>query len=269
MKNWKTIVGIVLALAILATGGAVIGKKMQSKKSVSASDLEYVKKKGTLVVGITDYPPINFKNDKGEWTGFDTEFANKIGEKLGVKVEFKEIDWGNKFTELDAKGIDCIWNGMTITNEAKLNASVSIPYASNSQVVVMKKSELTKYNDKESIKNLKFACENGSAGQEALKELGIPESNITAIDTQSNAMLELKSGAVNCTVIDSIMANTITKEGNSYSDCGFVIKLSNEQFGIAFRKNSDITDKVNAYIAELTADGTLKSLSEKYSVDLA
>lgn len=269
MKKWKSIIGIVLVVAILATGGAVIGKKMQSKKNIANSDLEYIKNKGTLIVGITDYPPINFKNDKGEWTGFDTEFANKIGEKLGVKVQFKEIDWDNKFTELNSKGIDCIWNGMTISDEAKLNASVSSAYASNSQVIVMKKTELTKYVDKESVKGLKFACENGSAGQKTIKELGIPDNNITAVSTQSDAMLELKSGAVNCAVIDSTMANSITKDGNSYSDCGFTIKLSSEQFGIAFRKNSDITNKVNEYIVELTSDGTLKSLSEKYGVDLA
>lgn len=269
MKKWKTIVGIVLAVAIIATGGAIIGKKMQSKKAVSSSDLEYIKNKGTLVVGITDYPPINFKNDNGEWTGFDTEFANKIGEKIGVKVQFKEIDWDNKFTELNSKGIDCIWNGMTITDEVKLNASVSTAYASNSQVVVMKKTELANYSNKESIKGLKFACENGSAGQKTIKELGISDGNITAVSTQSDAMLELKSGAVNCAVIDSTMANTITKEGNSYNDCGFTIRLSSEEFGIAFRKNSDITNKVNGYISELTADGTLKTLSEKYGVDLA
>ena len=69
----------------------------------SSSDYEYIKDKGELVVGITDYAPMNYKDDKGNWTGFDTEFAQAVGKKMGVKVKFIEIDWDNKFMELNTK----------------------------------------------------------------------------------------------------------------------------------------------------------------------
>lgn len=136
----------------------------------SSSDYEYIKDKGELVVGITDYAPMNYKDDKGNWTGFDTEFAQAVGKKMGVKVKFIEIDWDNKFMELNTKSIDCAWNGMTITNEVKKNTSVTDAYAKNEQVVVMKKDELSKYKDVKSLSKLKFAVESGSAGEAAAKD---------------------------------------------------------------------------------------------------
>ena len=112
--------------------------KSVSDESFSDSDMAYILGKGTLIVGITDYAPMDFKDENGEWTGFDAEFARIFGEKLGVEVVFQEIQWSSKFFELEGKTIDCIWNGMTITEERQVNMSITIPYMENKQVMVTK-----------------------------------------------------------------------------------------------------------------------------------
>ena len=105
------------------------------------SDLEYVKGKGKMTIGYTVYAPMNYTNDAGEFVGFDTEFAKAVCEKLGIEPEFVEINWDTKEVELEAKKIDCIWNGMTITDERLANMSISVPYMNNKQVMVARKAK--------------------------------------------------------------------------------------------------------------------------------
>lgn len=231
------------------------------------SDLTYIKNKGNLIVGITDYAPMDFKDENGEWTGFDAEFARLAGEKLGVTVDFIEIDWDNKFFELDAKSIDCIWNGMTITNEAKENASVTNAYVKNAQVVVMKSDMLANYATAESLADLEFAVEAGSAGEEAAKENGL---KYTAVLTQADALKEVKSnGGPDACIIDITMANAMTGEGTSYANLGYSLELTSEEYGIACRKDSDLTAALNDIMAEFKASGTLQGLADKYELTLA
>ena len=244
------------------------GEDESTMADTSASDLAYIQEKGTLIGGMTDYAPMNYKEDgSDEWTGFDTEFAQKVGEKLGVKVEFIEIDWDNKFFELESKTIDCIWNGMTITDEALKSSSVTNAYAKNAQVVVMASEKLDDYADGASIKDLKVVAEAGSAGEKEAKALEI--ENYTAVKTQADALLEVKSGSADACIIDITMANAMTGEGTSYAELGYKIELSTEEYGISFRKGSDMTEKVNDLMAELKADGTLTALAEKYELTLA
>ena len=126
--------------------------------STSGSDLKYVQDKGTLIVGITDYAPMDYKDENGEWTGFDAEFARLFAKELDVDVEFFVLsDWGKKFYELQTNNIDCIWNGMTITDEVTLNTSCSDPYVTNAQVVVMKADVVADYDSVESLAGLTFA----------------------------------------------------------------------------------------------------------------
>lgn len=237
-----------------------------SDAATAESDLAYVQNKGTLVVGITEYEPMNYKDDNGEWTGFDTEFAQAVGEKLGVNVEFVEINWDYKYNELDSKSIDCIWNGMTITDEGKEAASISDPYAENAQVVVMKQDQLANYTDVESLKNLTIAVEGGSAGEKAAAAAGL--TNTVVSNTQALALTEVSSGSCDACIIDLTMANSMTGEGTSNANLGFELKLEAEEYGIAFRKNSDLTAKVNEIIDELMSDGTLDALAEKYEISL-
>ncbi len=232
----------------------------------TVSDLDTIKANGKLVVGMTDYAPMNYKDDNGEWTGFDTEFAQAYAAKLGVDVEFIIIDWDNKYTELEAKSIDCIWNGMTITEEGKLNASISDPYVKNAQVIVMANDKLADYADTASMADLTFAVENGSAGAD---EAAAAEfANVTAVQDQAAALLEVASGAADACIIDITMANAMTGEGTSYADYGYTVELSAEEYGVAFRKGSDMTADFNAFMAEAMNDGTLDDLAAKYKLTL-
>ena len=230
------------------------------------SDLERIKKKGKIVVGITEYEPMDYKDENGEWTGFDAEFANAVAEKLGVEVEFVEIDWDNKFLELRSKSIDCIWNGMTITDEVLKNTSCSIPYAKNKQIVVMKKDAVEKYKDVESMKDLVFAVESGSAAASAAEEKGF---KVVEVNAQTDALMEVKAGSSDACIIDATMADSMIGEGTNYADLAKGISLTDEEYGIGFRKGSDLKDKVDGYIKELKEDGTLDKLAEKYSISLA
>lgn len=271
----KKLLAVLLAVSMLfafaACGeksetDAQLKEEVQGELETIVSDLAYIKEKGTMIVGITEYKPMNFKDENQEWTGFDTEFALLVGEKLGVKVEFFEIaDWDNKFIDLDTKTIDCVWNGMTINDAAKNNSSVSNPYVKNAQVVVMKEDKLADYPTVESMKDLEFAVEQGSAGKDAAAANGF---NYTEVKYQSDALLEVYSGQSDACIIDITMANSMTGEGTSYADLGYTVELNAEEYGISFRKDSDVTAEVNKIMADLMADGTLDALAAKYGLTL-
>ncbi len=231
-------------------------------------DIAAIQKAGKIVVGITEYEPMDYLDENGEWTGFDAEFARAVAAELGVEAEFIEIDWDNKFFELESGAIDCVWNGMTITPEALVNASVSDPYVQNAQVVVMDKSKLADYPDAASMTDLTFAAEASSAGEMAVNDI-VGAANCTSVLTQSDALLEVASGSADACVIDITMANAMTGEGTSYAELGYAVKLTSEEYGIAFRQDSDLTAKVNELMAAMKADGTLQALAEKYSLTLA
>lgn len=235
----------------------------------TVADLERIKTNGKMVIGITIYAPMNYYTDetKTELTGFDTEFAQAVCKKLGVEAEFLVIDWDRKFQELDSKAIDCVWNGMTITDEALANASVSDAYVSNKQVLVMKKDKIDAYKDADSIKELSFAVEAGSAGEGVLKELGI--ENVTGVLDQSKALLEVSSGAADACVIDITMAEAMTGEGTSYANLTYSLELSTEEYGIACRQGSDLVPAINEIMAEMKQDGSLKALADKYELNMA
>ena len=108
------------------------------KQSETDSDWEYIKNKGELVIGITYFAPMNYEDENGELVGFETEFAKAVCDILGVKATFQEISWEAKETELASKNIDCIWNGLTITDERAEAMSITIPYMANKQVMIVK-----------------------------------------------------------------------------------------------------------------------------------
>lgn len=258
-KMFALLLVLVLALTCLSACSAS-----------SDSDLKYIQKKGTMIVGITDYEPMDYKDENGNWTGFDAELAEQVCEKLGVKCEFLVLgDWGKKFYELETKNVDAIWNGMTITDEVKLNTNCSDAYVVNAQVLVMKADALANYTTPESLSDLTFAVENGSAGQEAVLGIGIPEDQIIAVQDQAAALMEVAAGTSDACVIDITMANAMTGEGTSYADLAAGISLTSEEYGIGFRKDSDVTAKVNELLQAMKADGSLQALADKYSLTLA
>lgn len=245
--------------------------KTKDDEVKTVEDLARIKEKGKMVIGITIYEPMNYYTDasKTELTGFDTEFAQAVCEKLGVEAEFFVIDWNRKFQELDAKTIDCVWNGMTITEEALTNASVSDTYINNKQVLVMKSNKIDEYKDANSIKDLTFAVEAGSAGEGVLNDLGVDQKNVTSVLDQSKALLEVSSGVADACVIDITMAKAMTGEGTSYANLSYSLELSTEEYGVACRKGSDLIPAINEIMAEMKNDGSLKAIADKYSLNMA
>ena len=261
MKTMKKMITLILAMLLVMSCFAGCGA------SNSDSDLAAVQKAGKLIVGITDYAPMDYKDENGEWTGFDAEFAQLFAAELGVDCEFYVIsDWGKKFMELETKMIDAVWNGMTITEEATSNSSVSDPYVVNAQVVVMKADALANYTDAASLEGLTIAVESGSAGQDAAT--AIPNANIVPLQDQAAALMEVAAGTSDACVIDITMANAMTGEGTSYADLAYTLSLTEEFYGVSFRKDSDLTAKFNEFMDKLIADGTLDALAAKYNLTL-
>ena len=287
MRKWKKAVSLMLtaamALSFAACGGSASSASSASGTAGSSeaesaadsaaasenvasfteSDVAYVQDKGTLVVGMTDFAPMDYRDDSGEWIGFDADMAKAFAEYLGVEVEFLEINWDNKLMELDAKGVDAIWNGMTITDEVTSGASVSEPYCNNGQVVVLPADKAAGYQDVDSLSGLNFAVENGSAGAEQLDALGIA---YVAKTTQADALMEVASGASDACVIDLLMAGAMIGEGTSYPDLTYTVQLNSEEYGVGFRKGSDLVDAFNAFWQEAYDDGTVMEVATTYGV---
>ena len=189
----KKIVALLLSLVMVLSMVACGANKDTDADQKAQTDMEYVKEKGKLVVGITDFAPMDYQDEKtGEWIGFDADMAKAFAEYLGVDVEFKVIVWKNKLLELDGKTVDCIWNGMTLTDEVKAAMDYKA-YCNNHQVVVVKADKAEQYTTEESVKDLNFAVEQGSAGAAEAKERGW--KNINEVPDQASALNEVKAGA--------------------------------------------------------------------------
>ena len=275
----KKLLALVLAAGMVASmaacgntnngGSASADSKNTSAAAESTdSDLAYIKDKGTLVVGITDFEPMDYQDDSGNWIGFDADLASAFAESLGVNVEFVEIDWDNKILELNSKKIDCAWNGMTLTDEVKSSMNCTEPYVKNEQIVVMKADVVNNYKQSSDLANVTFAAESGSAGEAAIQDLGFG-AKLTSVSAQSDALMEVESGSVQACVIDNTMANAMTGAGTSYADLAQGISLTSEEYGMGFRKDSDVTAEVNKIIQEMKADGSLQKLADKYNLTLA
>lgn len=230
------------------------------------SDMAYVQGKGTLVVGITDFAPMDYKDENGEWIGFDADMAKAFAESLGVEAEFVEINWDNKVLELDGKTIDCVWNGMTLTEEVLSAMECSSAYCNNAQVVIVPADVADQYQDTDSLSDLTFAVEAGSAGEEQVAALGL---NYTPVTAQSDALMEVAAGTSDAAVIDSLMAAAMVGEGTGYEDLTYTIGLNSEEYGVGFRKGSDLAAALNEFFAASYADGSMQTVAETYSVQAA
>lgn len=230
------------------------------------SDLAYVKEKGTLVIGITEFEPMDYKDENGEWIGFDADMAKAFAESLGVTAEFQVIDWDNKILELDGKTIDCVWNGMTLTDEVTSSMECTNAYLNNAQVVVVPADVADQYQDEESLKDLSFAVEAGSAGEAEVSALGL---NYTPVSSQADALMEVASKSSDAAVIDSLMAGAMIGEGTGYADLTYTIGLNSEEYGVGFRKGSDLAAALNDYFTTSLEDGSMEKVAETYGVQAA
>lgn len=266
-------------ITLLTAGIMCMSMASCGKGGSDSSDLAYVQDKGELTIGITLFAPMDYEDENGDLIGFDKELGDAVCEKLGIKANFIEINWDAKEVELSSKNIDCIWNGMCITDERKQNMSVSDPYLTNTQAIVMKKdkaSEILANPD-----GITLVAEQGSTGEGKITG-EIPDddtvvvsakeffsgANYTAVDSMAKALMEVKSGTADAALVDSVCALGMTGEGTDYSDlvCNMDNNFGGQEYGIAFRKGSDITAAVNSAIDELYADGTVQKIAEKYNL---
>lgn len=255
----KIIYGLCAVAALCALSGC-------SKKTTADNSLADLKARGEFVLGLDDsFPPLGFRNDSNEIVGFDIDLAKEVSSRLGVKFRAQPINWDSKEQELATGKIDCIWNGLTITEERKNALSFTKPYLDNAQVLVVRKDS--------GIKTLAdFAGKSVGlqAGSSAADAVGAsPEfkrslKSIVEFKDNIMALNDLEIGGVDGVVMDLIVANyAITTSGKPFD----VLSegLSPEEYGIAFRKGDvKLTDEVQRILEEMAADGTVEKISTKW-----
>jgi len=261
----KKTLSILVVLVVLLTGVLLTGCGKTQK-----TDWDYIQSKGEMTIGITYYQPMNYLDANGNLTGFDTEFAEAVCQKLGITPKFQEIDWDSKETELDGKTIDCIWNGMTKTPERAQNMDLSESYMNDRQVMVVPSSRVDLYQTAADLAGKEIVAEKGSASESAEQsDSFFAQGKYTAVDKEENALMEVKAGTADAAVCDYVMAAGSLGAGSNFTD--LVISpywtAQEEEYSIAFRKNSPETlAKINEAIDELKADGTLESIAAKYNI---
>ena len=267
-----------MALSLAACGGAAStstvassaasGSAAASAAETAASDLDYIKEKGKMVIGYTVYEPMNYTDADGNFTGFDTELATAVCEKLGVEPEFVEINWDTKVVELDAKSIDCIWNGLTLTDDREENMACTKPYVKNAQVVVVKDG--AEYTSTADLVGKTVVAEAGSAGETTIQEdENLAQADYVSKSVQTDCLMEVAAGTADAAVLDLTLASAMIGEGTDYANLKMVDELNVEEYGVAFRKGSDVAAAVDTAFDELKADGTMGALAEKYGLTLA
>lgn len=280
-KFFATLLAAIMCAGLL-TGCGGSGDKAAEGTTAAASgdsDWAYIQDKGEMTIGMTLFAPMNYYDDNNEFVGFDTELANAVADKIGIKVKFEEINWDAKEVELNSKNIDCIWNGMCITEERKQNMSITDPYLMNTQAMVMKadrEAEIMK-----DVSGLTITAEAGSTGEgkitgdieddDTVKVSAheyFANSNYVAVDSMAKALMEVKSGTADVAVVDSVCALAMVRPDSDYSD--MVVNMDNQfgdqEYGIAFRKGSDATEVVNKAIADLYEEGVVGEIAAKYGL---
>ena len=274
----KKLISIVRALGMAAslaacgssasTAASTAESTVESTAAAGDSDLDYIKGKGKMTIGYTVYEPMNYTDADGNFTGFDTELATAVCEKLGVEPEFVEINWDTKIVELDAKSIDCIWNGMTLTDDIQANTACTKAYAKNAQVVVMKAD--ADYSSTADLVGKTVVAEASSAGESAINDdESLSQADYVSKSVQTDCLMEVAAGTADAAVLDLTLASAMIGDGTDYADLAIKDELNAEEYGVAFRKGSDAADAVNAAFDELKADGTMQALADKYSLSLA
>lgn len=250
----KKIVALILTIAfIFALSGC---------NSAEKGDLDYIKNNNKLVVGITEFEPMDYQ-ENGEWIGFDADMAKAFAKYLGVEVEFIVIDWDNKIFELENKSIDCVWNGMTLTDKVKNAMGCTAPYCKNAQVVVVKDEIADQFQTEESLKDLAFAVEVDSAGKEVVESLGL---TFTEVLYQSDALMEVAAGTSDACVIDLLMAGAMIGEGTAYPDLKYTVLLTEEDYVVGFRKNSELVKEFADFWKAGIEDGSILECAKEYGV---
>ena len=265
----------VMILGMTACGGSstdssssASSSKSSSTTSASSSSTETGVEDGKFTVGFdAEYPPYGYKDENGEYTGFDLELAQAVCDKEGWELEKKPINWDSKDLELNSGSIDCIWNGFTM-NGREDDYTFSIPYVDNSQVIVV--SEQSGIESLSDLAGKTVGVQAASAALDVLqgdqKELSDTFASLNEFSDYNTAFNELKAGALDALAIDIGVANyQIESRGD-----GYVVldeKLNSEKYAVGFKKgNQTLADIVSNDIMELNEDGTVAKLAEKYGI---
>lgn len=274
MKKVLLIVLVIAFAAVCFVGCAPKTETSSSEASGSADasaaavddSLDKIKENGEFVMGMDDsFPPMGFKGDDGELTGFDVEMAQAVAEHMGVKVNLQAIDWSAKEMELDAGNVDLLWNGYTITDERKEKVLMSEPYMENEQVIVVTKD--SPVNTLADLAGKKVAVQDGSSAQEAIDgNEELKNSIAEQIDFKDNvtAMMDVSSGQVDALAVDLVVANYyLAKQPDQFRILDET--LAPEEYGIGFRKGEEAFKKaVEEALAEMKKDGTAAEISTKW-----
>ncbi len=263
-----TIMTLTMAMGFVACGADQASQTDNTSDTAEAtdsaeSDVAYIQEKGKLIVGITDFAPMDYKDDNGDWIGFDADMAKAVADSLGIDVEFVEIDWDNKILELENKSIDVVWNGMTLTPEVTNAMETTNAYCNNAQVIVVNADKADAVTSVDEAKELSFAVESGSAGEAAATDNGF---HYVAVKSQADAVMEVAAGTSDACIIDLLMAGAMVGEGTSYPDLTHTVELTTEEYGVGCRKGSDLAAYINDQFKALYADGTMTEIAETYGV---
>ena len=277
-KNMKKIGVFLLAMLMCITvfaGCASQGESSTAGDSQSDSSSQSQSESGAqngekteFIVGLdVSFPPMGFMSEDNEIVGFDIDMAKEVAKKLGLELKLQPIDWAAKEMELNNGNIDCIWNGMTMTEELKPNMDFSVAYSGNMQVCVINVANKDKYTSLQDMVDAKIVAEAGSAGAAAVEGAEeLKNATLTTLTAQRDTLLELKSGTADVAVIDGVMAKASVGEGTDFADLMIVpnVELTKEEYGIGFRKDSDLTQKVNDALQQLTEEGVVEEIEAKY-----
>ncbi len=269
-RTFISLMGVMAAAGVLGlTGCSSKDTASSTAGPAPLNKLNSIQKSGKLVVALEGaWQPCSDHDASDTLVGYDVEVSRAIAEKLGVEPEFVEINWDTKVVALDAKSIDCIWNGMTLTEDIMANTATTKAYAKNAQVVVVK--EGTAYTSTADLAGKTVVAEAGSAGEAAIQgDENLAKADYVSKSVQTDCLMEVAAGTADAAVLDLTLANAMIGEGTDYASLKIVDELNAEEYGVAFRKGSDAAAAVDEAFDALKADGAMQALAAQYDLALA
>ena len=272
----KKRLALILALAMMATTVlAGCGSKEDTSdadegaKTEDAQEVDGDNDDTTFVVGFdAAFPPYGYKDDNGEYVGFDLDLAQEVCDRNGWELVKQPLDWDSKDMEIESGTIDCIWNGFTM-NGREDDYTWSEAYIDNKQVVVVRTDSGIESFDDLAGKLVEVQTDSSAlaALQEDQKALADTFGNLTEIAEYNTAFMDLESGACDAIAMDiGVAYYQINSRENSGDYKILDEEISSEQYGIGFKKgNTELRDKVQATLDEMAADGTIEEIAEKYA----
>ncbi len=256
MKKWKNMMLVAAGVLVVAIGFAGCGSNDK------AAQQELPKK---IVIGLDDnFPPMGFKDEKGNLVGFDIDMAKEAAKRANMEIEFRAIDWSSKEAELKGKKIDALWNGLSVSEERKKNILFSDAYISNGQILIVRAD--SNIQSQEDVQGKILAVQEGSTAYEAVKSTGLDKKakEVKQYADNVTALMDVEIGRADAIVVDSIVGRyMIAKKAETYRVLGK--EITTEDMAVGFRKeDTKLQQKFNQILADMKKDGTSGKISEKW-----